>query len=252
MNKTKMRLKRALQAQKVADYSEQIKKIVFLAQYQKIENPRYISFWQIFRALFRSIFLKTWLYQSLAFCILAILLWNLLNFHSLSLGGIVKLLSRLSVFAAFFVLPFLYRSVRYRMLEVESAAWISGRRLILIRTGVVLFGNFIALAGICTMIVLRTQIGLWLAAGSTAFPFLLIVYGLLFLLRKSDIHHFMKPYLILCFVSAVLLPHLFQFLINTAGAYFSFYMIALSALFMILNIYQFRRLFQTGDNTIYA
>lgn len=93
-----------------------------------------------------------------------------------------KLLFCLSVLVFMTALPFLYRSVRYRMQEVEAATRFSCVKLLMAKLAIVGIGDIFILSGIFCVTMWNTS----LQAGSIllylCFPFLLAGSGCLFLL----------------------------------------------------------------------
>lgn len=118
---------------------------------------------------------------------------------------LIKILACLSILILISALPLLYRSVRYRMQEIEAASRFSGVRLLLARLIVIGIGDACLLAGIFITTVLKTI----LPAGSVAFflcfPFLLAGGGCLYLLGHYPPKQFFAGSLLLCAFLAVMI-----------------------------------------------
>lgn len=120
--------------------------------------------------------------------------------RSENLRYMTRLLSCMSILIFMTALPFLYRSVRYRMQEVEAASRFSAVKLLAARLAVVGIGNAVLLGGMLAVTVIRTS----LQAGSVVlylyFPFLLAGGGCLFMLGHLSPEKFLAGSVGLCAV----------------------------------------------------
>lgn len=96
--------------------------------------------------------------------------------------NMAKLLLCLSVLVFMTALPFLYRSVRWRMQEIEAASRFSSVRLLAAKLIVIGVGDVCALCGIFFMAVIRTSLRTDSALLYLCFPFLLVCGICLFML----------------------------------------------------------------------
>lgn len=145
-----------------------------------------------------------WILQGIFLMILRILLARFYRDAIMPLH-LIKILACLSILILISALPLLYRSVRYRMQEIEAASRFSGVRLLLARLIVIGIGDACLLAGIFITTVLKTI----LPAGSVAFflcfPFLLAGGGCLYLLGHYPPKQFFAGSLLLCAFLAVMI-----------------------------------------------
>lgn len=93
-----------------------------------------------------------------------------------------RLLFCLSILVFMTALPFLYRSVRYQMQEVEAAARFSCVRLLMAKLAIVGVGDLFLLSGIFCIAMWRTSLPVGSALLYLCFPFLFAGSGCLFLL----------------------------------------------------------------------
>lgn len=109
-----------------------------------------------------------------------------------------RLLCCLSILVFMTALPFLYRSVRYQMQEVEAVARFSCVRLLAAKLAIVGIGDLFILSGIFCIATWRTS----LTAGSTlqylCFPFLSAGSGCLYLLGHCSPKQFFAGSMGLC------------------------------------------------------
>ena len=93
-----------------------------------------------------------------------------------------RLLFCLSILVIMTALPFLYRSVRCRMQEIEAAARFSCTRLLMAKLAIVGIGDLFILSGIFCIAIWRTSLTAGSALLYLCFPYLLAGSGCLFLL----------------------------------------------------------------------
>lgn len=96
--------------------------------------------------------------------------------------SVAKLLACLSVVVSMTALPFLYRSVRYRMQEVEAATYFSSVKLLAAKLAVIGLGDLLLLLGMFAAAVAQTSLEAGNAALYLCLPFLLVTGGGLFML----------------------------------------------------------------------
>lgn len=138
-----------------------------------------------------------WIIQGISLIILRILI---ARFYSDPIAPLylIKLLACLSILILMSALPLLYRSVRYRMQEIEAASRFSGVKLLLARLIVIGIGDACLLAGIFLTTVLKTILPAGSAAFCLCFPFLLAGGGCLYLLGHFPPKQFFTGSLLYC------------------------------------------------------
>ena len=112
--------------------------------------------------------------------------------------SVAGLLFCLSVLIFMMAPPFLYRSVRYRMQEVEAAARFSSVRLLMARLIIIGIGDATLLSGILLTAAVKTALQPSSAVVSVAFPFLLASSGCLYLLGHVSPRQFLAGSMGLC------------------------------------------------------
>lgn len=117
--------------------------------------------------------------------------------------NLVKVLFCLSVLVIMTVLPFLYRSIRYQMQEIEAASRFSCAKLLLAKLIVIGIGDISVLGGIFLTTMVRTSLPADSAFLYLCFPFLLAGSGCLFLLGHLAPRQFLMGSLSFCSVLAL-------------------------------------------------
>lgn len=112
---------------------------------------------------------------------------------------LAKLLLCLSVAVFMTALPLLYRSVRYRMQEIEAAAHFSTVKLLLAKLIVIGIGDIALLSGIFLFTLAKTSLPADSAVFYLCFPFLLAGCGCLFMLGHFPPGRFLAGSLMFCF-----------------------------------------------------
>lgn len=236
------------------DCTEKIARIIALSEHEltaKKESKR-MGFGQIFICQIRFIGFRIWLCQLIPFSVGFYLLHGLADSDFITPTRLAKLISLLSVAVAAMVLPFLYRSVRYSMMETESAAWLSGRRLMLIRVLILLAGDTAFLAAVIAWIALRTSMGMRAAIAYVSFPFLLAASILLHLVEKSRLPSLLPRYALLCAGMAVMIPLIYKTSRLIFGELFTSFQLAAAGIFLIIGAVRVFRIMKYSDSTIYA
>lgn len=111
---------------------------------------------------------------------------------------VARLLFCLAVLTAMAAPPFLYRSVRYKMQEVEAAARFSSAQQLLARLIIIGAGDGVLLGGMLLTAAATSGLRLGSAALSVGLPFLLASGGCLYLLGHVSPRHFLAGSMGLC------------------------------------------------------
>lgn len=111
---------------------------------------------------------------------------------------VARLLFCLAVLTAMAAPPFLYRSVRYKMQEVEAAARFSSAQQLLARLIIIGAGDGVLLGGMLLTAAATSGLQLGSAALSVGLPFLLASGGCLYLLGHVSPRHFLAGSMGLC------------------------------------------------------
>lgn len=113
---------------------------------------------------------------------------------------LVKLLACLSVLVLMTALPFIYRSVHYRMQEVEGATRFSSVRLLMAKLAMIGIGDLLVFGGIFAAVVWKTSLQAEHVFLSLCFPFLFAASGCLYMLGHCKAKRFFAGSMSLCTV----------------------------------------------------
>lgn len=111
---------------------------------------------------------------------------------------LAKLLFCLSVAVFMTALPLLYRSIHYRMQEVEAATRFSSVKLLLAKLIIVGIGDLILLCGIFFAAMAKTSLSADTTVICLCFPFLLAGGGCLYMLGHLSPNRFLAGSLLFC------------------------------------------------------
>ena len=175
----------------------------------RIQKRRRITFAQFLAAQIRFVGWKIWTIQGIFLSVVHLLLPRL--YREEQPRYILRLLFCLPVLVLMAALPFLYRSVRYRMQEVESAARFSLVKLLTAKLLMVGIGDFFLLCGIFCVTLLRTSLPADSIFFSLCFPFLLACSGCLTMLGRLNAKSFYAGSVGLCSLLILLSVVLFRY-----------------------------------------
>ena len=166
---------------------------VLLARKEAYSRRQRLSFPQFLSMQIRFIGLKVWAVQGASLLAVCWLLSQL--FGQGYWKGLLACLSLLTFMTA---PPFLYRSIRYRMQEVEAAARFSSVRLLMARLIIIGIGDATLLSGVLLTAAAKTALLPSSSVVSVAFPFLLASSGCLYLLGHVCPRQFLAGSMGLC------------------------------------------------------
>lgn len=159
---------------------------------------------------------------------------------------LAKLLFCLSIMVFMTALPPLYRSVRYRMQEIETAARFSLIRLLLARLIVIGIGDFALLGCMLFTALAKTSLSADTAVIYLCLPFLLACSGCLFMLGHFPPDRFLAGSLLFCsalMLACAVLPGQYALLFHPS---FSAARIVLCVLLSAFCAYQFRYIIKSS------
>lgn len=204
-------LRRTLQQDDIPADKKHFEQTLMLAQKEacQIQKRKRITFSRFLMLQIKHIGWKIWTAQLLFLSAVHILLSNL--YREEKPRHISSLLFCLSVFVLMTALPFIYRSVRYQMQEVESAARFSSIKLLAAKLAMISLGDLLMLGGIFFVTLWETSLPADSIFISLCFPFLLACSGCLFMLGHLNARHFFAGSVGLCsfliLLSVVLFRH---------------------------------------------
>lgn len=205
-----------------------------------------ISFARFLAKQIRFIGRKIWIVQGVSLFVMIALISRFYG-DSITLHQMIKRLACLSVLVFMTALPLLYRSVRYRMQEIETASRFSGVKLLLARLILIGIGDICLLTGIFLTSIINTLIPADSAFFCLCFPFLLSGSVCLYMLGHLTPGQFLAGSLLSCSFLAVLfalIPGQYMFLYQPS---LSAVRALLCAFLLALCIHQLRYIIKTSS-----
>lgn len=171
-------------------------------EFSRKQGKYRISFWEFFRRQVKYISYSIWMVQGLALLILVGILGYAYGELSLDNGWQISiLLCGCAVLIMMTSVPFVERSLRYRMNEIESATRFSISRLLLAKLLVIGIGDGIMIVGLLLITILYTSVSIINAVLYLLIPFLLMISIVLYLIG----HVSMKKIKLLCISLGVMI-----------------------------------------------
>lgn len=245
-------LKQALHQPPVPESNEHLQKTRLLAVKEACQRHtrKRISFAQFLSAQIRFIGWKVWAVQGIFLLAVSTMLTHIYgNYFFERPQAMTKVLFCLSVIVCMTAIPFIYRSVRYQMQEVEAAAYFSSVKLLTAKLMVIGIGDIFILTGIFITTIIKTS----LQAGSTVLylclPFLLVSSICLFLLGHFTPKNFLAGSIGFCsFLTIVcaVIPNQFELLFQQS---FSLEWMTVCTLLTVFCIQQFRYILYRSSYT---
>lgn len=198
------RMRRALSEQEPADLKEQMERLTFLVNVQSGRNRgNKIGFWELLARQVPLIGWRIWGMEAAALFLISLVLRSLFRDPCFfTPRKIAFCLSCGTVAASMLLLPVFYRSMHFKMMEVESAAYFSFRRLMASRF-LLFFGGEMAGMGVIGAIAYGRQVVNGSMLIYALAPMLLAGEGILFLLKRSSPDKWCTHYA--CYEGALLL-----------------------------------------------
>lgn len=219
--------------------TDHMKETIFLARKEiakKAQRER-ISFWQFLKIQIRFIGWKIWLMQGIVLGgIYACMTGFFEKYYVDHTEDLPKLLMVFATVVLMTAIPFLYRSIRYGMQEIESVTYVSSLRLMMARLLIIAIGDSMMLASIYVMAISNSILSKMVLFLCLGIPFFVACNGCLFMIGHLKPEYFLQGSIGLCaamiglfLYKGVWLEVLFQ---N------GIYGIIICGLLMILCIYQ--------------
>lgn len=181
------RIRRALKEDEPV--SEQaVTRMVFLARTQwNMKKPKErIGFSELLLSQFRFIGWKMWMFELIAAFLPAFVMIKYLRLQAITPVKAIFLFSCLTVIISMLWIPFIYRSMHYRMMEIEAAAFFSVKRLLLSRILILFAGELAVIAGISAAASMYTVFSFGTNMAYMLFLFGVCCSGMLLLLRRAE------------------------------------------------------------------
>ena len=232
----------------------QMKQMLFLAkmQFRKNSKKKRIGFGELLLHQIRFIGIRIWVIEVITVFFLVLILRTLfMDLYFFTPRKIAFALSCGVVTASMLLLPFLYRSARFQMMEIESAAYFSIKRILITRFFLFFGGEIVIAAAVCTIAYVRqfTDKGMLVYV---LLPLLLTGDGILFFLRNASPEKLCRNYfcyagvvLTLLFVGYYAVPWIFD------GKLWSMW-IGSGAILLGYFVRQCNRLMKCSEETLYV
>lgn len=246
----KQQLRRSLHQNPAAADPAQLRVTTLLSRQElcRKQKRQRISFPCFLRKQLPLIGWKLWCAQCLLFLAAYGILSDFPDYLTSPLH-LAKALFCLSIAVFMTALPLLYRSVRFRMQEIEGTTRFSTTKLLLARLIVIAIGDFALLCGIFLAVLGKTSLSADSAVIYLCFPFLLAGSGCLFMLGHFPPGRFLAGSILFCSALILLcsvLPGQYAFLLHSS---FFVELYILCALLFVFCAYQLRFIIKASDYT---
>ena len=181
--------------------TDHMKETIFLARKEiakKAQRER-ISFWQFLKIQIRFIGWKIWLMQGIVLGgIYACMTGFFEKYYTEHPEDLPRLLMILAIIVLMTAIPFLYRSIRYRMQEIESVTYVSSVRLMMSRLFIIAVGDSVILASMYVMASSNSIIPKMLLFLCLSIPFFAACNGCLYMVGHLKSEYFLHGSIGLC------------------------------------------------------
>ena len=184
---------------------------------------------------------KIWLLQGLVLAIifyfLTVIFGEAFEYNK---RFVAVLTCSISIMVLMMAIPFIQRSLRYKMHETEMAAYFSSIKLLMAKLLIIGIGDIFILNGMLFLIVFKNYLNVGSALLYIIFPFLLTSWGFMYLLGHIPAHRF-SPYCIgLCAIMYTCIALLNKFVPIVFQQTFSAAWAAVCLVLLLLCLSQFR------------
>ena len=165
---------------------------------KKAERKR-MSFWQFLITQVRFIGWKIWMMQLMVLGIVyACMTGFFKKYYTEHPEDLPRLLMVLAIIVLMTAIPFLYRSIRYRMQEIESVTYVSSVRLMMSRLFIIAVGDSVILASMYVMAISNSIIPKMLLFLCLSIPFFAACNGCLYMVGHLKSEYFLHGSIGLC------------------------------------------------------
>ena len=218
---------------------EHMKETIYLVRKEivkKSERKR-LSFGQFLLTQIRFIGWKIWMTQILTLVFIYLCMTEYFGkYYDEHPEKLPQLLMVLAVVVLMIALPFLYRSIHYRMQEIEAVTYVSSVKLMMARMLIIAIGDGLLLGNIYLMGAVNSVLSQMIIFLCLSIPFLSACNGCLFMATHLKPKYFLQGSIGLCMAMIGLFLHKglwFENLFQTG-----IYGLLISGLLIILCIYQ--------------
>lgn len=182
----------------------QMEQMFFLAkmQFRKNRKKKRIGFGELLLHQICFIGIRIWVIEVITIFFLVLILRSLfMDPYFFTPRKIAFALSCGVVTASILLLPFLYRSARFQMMEIESAAYFSIKRILIARFFLFFGGEIVIAAAVCTIAYVQQFIDKDMLV-YVLLPLFLTGDGILFFLRNTSPEKLCRNYI--CYAGVLL------------------------------------------------
>lgn len=247
------RIRRALKEEKPV--SEQaVTRMVLLArtQWNMKKQKERIGFSELLLSQFRFIGWKIWIFELITAFLPAFIVIKYMRLQVIRPVRAVFLFSCLTVIISMLWIPFIYRSMHYRMMEIEAAAFFSIRRLLLSRILILFAGELAVITGISAVTSMCTVFSFGTNMAYMLFLFGVCCSGMLLLLRRAETEKLCRYFLMYGIVLLTATMLLGKFMPEFFDGSFQAWMVSGSCILFGYCIYQSFVLVKRPEEITYA
>lgn len=203
---------------------------------KKAERRR-LSFGQFLLTQIRFVGWKIWMIQILTLGLIYLCMTEYFGkYYAEHSDNLPQLLMVLAVVVLMTALPFLYRSIRYRMQEVEAVTYVSSVRLMMARLIIIAIGDGVLLGSIYLLGAVNSVLPQIIIFLCLSIPFLTACNGCLFMAGHLKSKYFLQGSIGLCIAMIGLFLHKGLWFKNLFQS--GTYGLLISGLLIMLCIYQ--------------
>lgn len=184
---------------------------------------------------------KIWLLQGLVLAVLCYFLTVIIGeyLYQVKRYSAVSICS-ISIMILMMAVPFIQRSLRYKMHESEMATYFSSVRLLIAKLLIIGIGDIFILNGILLLIVYKNYLSIGSALLYVIFPFLLTSWGFMYLLGHIPAQWFSHCCILLCLALYTCIVLLNKFVPIFFQQTFSVEWTIVCLVLLLLCLFQFR------------
>ena len=207
------------------------------------KKVKHINFGTFLKSQINFIGIKIWLIQCIVLIFVYLIFEKMAKYFFIdNLKNITFILSCISIIILFMAIPFIERSIRFKMFETELATHFSINKLITARLIIIGTGNIIMLAVMIFFASIQIPLYLYNSILYITLPYLVACYGLLYILSHVKCEKFYIASTIFCLSLFLILALLNKFFPLFFLQTFSANWIALYIILLIMCAIQFIRI----------
>lgn len=222
--------------------NEHLQKTISLAKNEwkeRVVRPR-ITFSKFLAAQIKFVGWKIWLAQAIVVLCLSFLLVYLGDYILNNPRNGALLLCSISILVLMSAFPFIQRSVRYKMYEIETATRFSATKQLLAKLLIIGIGDISMLCSIVCVAIINTPLETKSILLYLLLPFLIASSGLLYLIGHTPIEKISQNSVVICmvlFLAFTILGKTYPIVFKQT---FSFKWAAICVILILFCIYQIR------------